>query len=32
MLTMYPKNIRDSIPADLLRKIRAEVENDPKST
>jgi hypothetical protein len=27
MLTMYPKNVRDSIPADVLQKIRKEVEN-----
>jgi mRNA-degrading endonuclease RelE of RelBE toxin-antitoxin system len=27
MLTMYPKNVRDNIPAQVLRKIRNEVEN-----
>ena|SRR5438128_2056109 len=27
MLTMYPKNVADNIPARLLRKIRKEVEN-----
>ena len=27
MLTMYPKNVRDNIPAQMLRKIRNEVEN-----
>jgi len=24
---MYPKNVRDNIPAHVLRKIRNEVEN-----
>lgn len=28
MLTMYPKNIADSIPSDVLRQIREEIEND----
>ena len=28
MLTMYPKNVADAIPAKVLRKIRKEVEND----
>ncbi len=28
MLTMYPKNVADSIPASLLRKIREEIENE----
>lgn len=28
MLTMYPKNVKDSIPAHVLRQIRDEVEND----
>lgn len=27
MLTMYPKNVKDDIPADVLRKIRKEVED-----
>jgi hypothetical protein len=27
MLTMYPKNVQDNIPAGVLRKIRKEVEN-----
>jgi mRNA-degrading endonuclease RelE of RelBE toxin-antitoxin system len=27
MLTMYPKNVRDDIPAHVLRQIREEVEN-----
>jgi hypothetical protein len=27
MLTMYPKNVQENIPAGLLRKIRKEVEN-----
>lgn len=27
MLTMYPKNVKDDIPAHVLRKIRKEVEN-----
>jgi mRNA-degrading endonuclease RelE of RelBE toxin-antitoxin system len=27
MLTMYPKNVRDTIPADVLRRIREEVDN-----
>jgi hypothetical protein len=26
MLTMYPKNVKDDIPAHVLRKIREEVE------
>lgn len=28
MLTMYPKNITENIPAHILRKIRKEIEND----
>ncbi|MEX2525224.1 MAG: type II toxin-antitoxin system RelE/ParE family toxin [Gammaproteobacteria bacterium] len=28
MLTMYPKNVTDSIPASVLRKIREEIENE----
>ena len=28
MLTIYPKNIRDSIPGHLLKKIRQEIENE----
>jgi hypothetical protein len=27
MLTMYPKNVADRIPASVLREIRKEVEN-----
>ena len=27
MLTLYPKNVADSIPAHVLRKIREEVED-----
>jgi hypothetical protein len=27
MLTLYPKNVRDVIPAHILRAIRNEVEN-----
>ncbi len=27
MLTMYPKNVQDNIPAHVLRQIRKEVEN-----
>jgi hypothetical protein len=27
MLTLYPKNVRDDIPAHVLRQIRNEVEN-----
>lgn len=27
MLTMYPKNVKESIPAPVLRAIRKEVEN-----
>jgi mRNA-degrading endonuclease RelE of RelBE toxin-antitoxin system len=27
MLTMYPKNVKENIPAHVLRKIRKEVEN-----
>jgi len=28
MLTMYPKSVRDDIPAHVLRKIRKEVEDE----
>ncbi len=28
MLTMYPKNIIENIPAHVLRQIREEIEND----
>ncbi len=28
LLTMYPKNVADSIPAHVLRQIRKEVEDD----
>ncbi|MFO0965470.1 MAG: type II toxin-antitoxin system RelE/ParE family toxin [Gemmataceae bacterium] len=28
MLTMYPKNVRDNIQADVLKKIREEVEKN----
>jgi len=27
MLTMYPKNVADAIPASVLRKIREEIED-----
>jgi len=27
MLTMYPKNVADDIPAHVLRQIRKEVED-----
>jgi mRNA-degrading endonuclease RelE of RelBE toxin-antitoxin system len=27
MLTLYPKNVRDTIPAHVLRKIREELDN-----
>ena len=27
MLTMYPKNVKDNIPAHVLRQIRREVKN-----
>jgi hypothetical protein len=27
MLTMYPKNVADNIPAHVLRQIRKEVED-----
>jgi len=27
MLTMYPKNVTDNIPAKVLRKIRKEIED-----
>jgi hypothetical protein len=27
MLTLYPKNVKDTIPAHVLRAIRKEVEN-----
>jgi hypothetical protein len=27
MLTLYPKNVADNIPAHVLRRIRKEVEN-----
>jgi hypothetical protein len=28
MLTIYPKNVKENIPAQVLRQIRKEVEND----
>lgn len=28
MLTMYPKNVIENIPAHVLRQIREEIEND----
>ncbi|MCI0639924.1 MAG: type II toxin-antitoxin system RelE/ParE family toxin [Gemmataceae bacterium] len=28
LLTLYPKNVKDSISAKVLRQIRKEVEND----
>jgi hypothetical protein len=27
MLTLYPKNVKENIPAHVLREIRKEVEN-----
>lgn len=27
-LIMYPKNVRDTIPAHTLRQIRSELENE----
>jgi hypothetical protein len=27
MLTMYPKNVMESMPTNLLRQIREEIEN-----
>jgi mRNA-degrading endonuclease RelE of RelBE toxin-antitoxin system len=27
MLTLYPKNVRENIPADVLRKIREEIDD-----
>ena len=28
LLTLYPKNVSDSIPAHVLRKIREEIEDE----
>ena len=28
MLTIYPKNVRDNIPAQVLKQIRREIENE----
>jgi mRNA-degrading endonuclease RelE of RelBE toxin-antitoxin system len=28
MLTLYPKNVKDSIPGHVLKQIREEIEND----
>ena len=28
MLTMYPKNVAEKIPGDVLRRIRKEIEDD----
>lgn len=28
MLTIYPKNVRDSIPGHMLKQIREEIENE----
>lgn len=28
LLTIYPKNVADDIPAELLRKIRREIESE----
>jgi len=28
MLTMYPKNVIENIPAHVLREIREEIENE----
>jgi hypothetical protein len=30
MLTIYAKNVRDTIPGHLLKKIRQEIENEQK--
>ena len=30
MLTIYPKNVRDAIPAHVLKAIRREIENAQK--
>jgi hypothetical protein len=27
VVTMYPKNVADTIPADVLKKIREEIED-----
>lgn len=27
MLTLYPKNVRENIPAHVLRQIKKEIEN-----
>lgn len=32
MLTIYPKNVKDDIPAQVLRQMRKEVENDEETT
>ena len=29
LLTVYPKNVRDSIPASTLRKIKEELDGSP---
>src|SRR3954447_24876878 len=31
MLTIYPENVKDTIPADVLRRIRQEVEHDQEA-
>lgn len=28
LLTMYPKNVRDTIPAHILKQIREEIDDD----
>ncbi len=28
MLTIYPKNVKDNIPAPILKQIRREIENE----
>ena len=28
MLTLYPKNLKDSIPGHVMKQIREEIEND----
>jgi hypothetical protein len=30
MLTIYSKNVHDTIPGHLLKKIRKEIENEQK--
>jgi hypothetical protein len=32
MLSLYPKNVKENIPVDVLRKIRKEVEDGYKGS